>query len=151
MRAFFTTLLLLAVLVAGYLAYAHFSGGQVPTFGLPIGGEKGEIRVYASQFLENIKFKNTAALVGFAENATSADVDKYLTSLFDMDKNAIDLQTFSVKEIEMDSSKMRSRVNILLKGRDLSNNNPFEKHKIIYLYQNPTKKTWLVDMNTLPN
>jgi hypothetical protein len=44
MKKFFVLLLLLICIAMGYLTYAHFSGGKIYTFGLPIGGERAVIR-----------------------------------------------------------------------------------------------------------
>ena len=59
MRKFFIAFALVLVAALTYLGYAHFSGGAVPTFGLPIGGEKARIRHRVQSFFEDVKLKIT--------------------------------------------------------------------------------------------
>lgn len=145
MRTFVVIFLFLLISAGVYVGYAHFSGGQVPTFGLPIGGEKAKIREAATNFFEQIKFRNYDGLERYTEEVTKDEIASYIKELFGINKNDLDLDEFSIKNIEMDSSKLRSRVVLSFTGRDVSTQAPFERQKMVFLYLNKDKK-WLFDI-----
>jgi hypothetical protein len=148
MRKFFILILVLAIAALGYLGYAHFSGGAVPTFGLPIGGEKAKIRVLSVAFFENVKFKNSSALIHYVENNSSiGEIASYLTKTFGVDADQVDLIKVVIKDIELDSLGTRARVKVELRGHNQLTNKAFDIEKIIFLYKVGEK--WLVDIKSL--
>src|SRR5580704_10363334 len=79
MRTFIIIVFILVIACVGYLGFAHFSGGAVPTFGLPLGGERAEVRLRTQRFFEHVKFKNANALRDFVSADTPSDeVAQYL-------------------------------------------------------------------------
>lgn len=148
MRAFGTVLALLIFAAGAYLGYAHFSGGEVPTFGLPLGGEKKNIRDTTQAFYETIKFKNRDAIKHFVDaTATQEDISDYLTKTFGEGAlNEIDLNSVSIEQIELDSQETRARVKILLSGLYLDDKKAFTINKLLYFYR--ANSLWLLDLKS---
>jgi hypothetical protein len=143
MRKLFIIVLLLIIAVFGYLAFAHFSGGQVPTFGLPIGGEKVHIRARVNSFFEHVKFKNTSVLNNFIK-ASPEELSVFLNQL-GLNED-VDLKQVKIEEIELDSSETRARVRIKILGTNLKSNEAIEISKILFLY---LEGQWMIDKTFL--
>lgn len=149
MRKFLIVLALLIVAAAAYLGYAHISGGAVPTFGLPIGGEKMKIRRATLAFFEHVKFKNTSAFTNLvSKDVSPEELDRYLTKTLGIDPDQVDLVSTSIDQIELDSNQTRARVKVHLSGQDLSNKRPLDISKIIFLYQS-RDDIWLIDTRSI--
>lgn len=145
MRKILIILLVLIVLALGYLGYAHLSGGAVPTFGLPLGGEKAHIRARVSAFFEHVKFKNTSALKNFVNSDTSEQtLSAFLSKTLGSDEDDVDLLNVKIEQVEVDSTEQRARVRVELNGINLAQKKPFELSRIIFLYRQ--QNLWLVDM-----
>lgn len=148
MRKFIVVLTVLLIVVLSYLGYAHFSGGAVPTFGLPIGGEKAQIRAVTLAFFEHVKFKNASAFKEFVALGTDpAVVDAYLDKTLGQDTEKIDLIAVEIKSIELDSKQTRARVHVGFMGQDLALHKPVDLEKIVFLYRADDR--WFIDINSL--
>ena len=148
MRKFIVFLILLMIAALAYLAYAHFSGGAIPTFGLPLGGEKAKIRERTKIFFENLKFKNINALRDFVSQDSSPEqFSHYLKENLGLDLEKIDLEKVEVENIELDSLQQRARVKIKLEGRELVTKKPFAYERIVFLFRGQDDK-WLFDVNS---
>lgn len=149
MRTFFIFILLLLALAGGYLLYAQFSGGAVPTFGLPIGGERAEVRHQITRFFEHVKFKNKSALASLVSaDASAAELDNFLTQTFGVDPNQVDLQKVDVESVELDSSKNRARAVVRLRGNNLAEQRALDVSRLVFLYKDKQGK-WLLDIKNL--
>ena len=84
MKKAVTALLVLALLGGGYLTVAHISGGAYETFGLHHGGDRGELRRVALQFLEDIQFKDFASAASYhaPDLRDSVDIPFLIQRLF---------------------------------------------------------------------
>lgn len=148
MRKILIVVLLLAIAVLGYVGYAHFTGGAVPTFGLPIGGEKSRIRQATLTFFDKVKFKDRAGLMLMVPPEMNFDdITSYLLKTLQVDLDALDLETINVKHIEVDNEGRRARVRVLLAGHNLNAKKPLDIEKIIFLYR--VGDVWLVDIKNL--
>lgn len=146
MRKFFTILLLMSMAVLGYFGYAHYSGAAVPVWGLPLGGEKANVRSRVSIFFESLRFKNTQALKDFfAPDIQPQEIAHFLLQTFNTPVRDIDLQSAKIKDIELDSSKKRARVRIELSGQNLDDQKSLDISKIIFLYSEGESNKWLID------
>lgn len=144
----FFALVILAFL--GYFGYAHLSGGAVPTFGLPLGGQKAQVRKLCEVFFEDIKFKNTEKLEEFIDKSLNPEkLQDYLIEIFDKNPKSLSIEKMIINSIEIDSQGQRARVKIKIIGNDLSQNIGFEKNKIIFLYFDILSKRWLIDIKNL--
>ncbi len=148
MRKFLILILLLVLLALGYLGYAHFSGGAVPTFGLPLGGERAIIRERITTFFEHVKFKNTSALKNFVSPDTSEDqISAFLSKTLGQDEDNVDLLETKIDQVEIDSSKERARARITLEGTDLAKKQPLDISKVIFLFL--ANGEWLMDIKNV--
>lgn len=149
MRKFLIFLIILCLLGAVYLGYAHFSGGAVPTFGLAIGGEQAIIRQQATRFFEHVKFKNITALKDFvAEGTDIQEINQFISKTIGFEPANVDLQSLKVESVEMDSSQQRARAKVHLAGLELKEKRQFDVSKVIFLFLDE-KNQWLVDIDTL--
>jgi hypothetical protein len=149
MRKLLVLLIVLCLAGAGYLGYAHFSGGAVPTFGLAIGGESAIIRQQALRFFEHIKFKNISALKDFVkEGSEASEISEFITKTIGFQPANVDLQSLAVESVEIDSTKKRARAKVHLAGLELSERRQFDVTKVIFLYLDE-KNQWLIDIDTL--
>lgn len=148
MRKILILVLLILISSSIYFGYAHFSGGAVPTFGLPIGGEKARIRARISAFFEHVKFKNTSALRNFVEAGTSEEqISQFLKKTLGQNEDDVDLLDTKVEQIEIDSSSLRARARIRLLGINLVNKQPVDISKVIFLFS--ADGEWLLDIKNI--
>jgi hypothetical protein len=146
MRKFFVIVLVFIIAALAYLSYAHLSGGTVPTFGLPLGGERAKIREKISHFFEDLKFKNESGLKDFiAKDKSAKDIDGFVAKVFEMKLSDMDINTVKIVSIELDSQNKRARARIHLYGQDMRLQKAFDINKIIYLYLD-SEATWLIDI-----
>lgn len=149
MKKVLVLLFLLLLGAAGYLGYAHFSGGAVPTFGLPIGGEQVRIRQQALRFFEHVKFKNIDALNDFVrKDAEPNEINHFISQTIGFEPANVDLQSVKIESVELDSSKKRARAKVSLAGLELSEKRPFGLSKLIFLYTDEQSK-WRIDISSL--
>lgn len=149
MRTFFICLALLLMLAAGYLLYAQLSGGAVPTFGLPIGGERAQVRQQIQRFFEHVKFKNKNGLSTMVSEHTSMeDIEEFLGKIFGAAPSDIDLRSVRVDSVELDSSGTRARALVSLGGQNIVLQKPFETNRLLFLYKEQ-KDHWLLDIKNL--
>ncbi len=149
MRTFFWTTTIIVVLGLGYLGYAHFTGGSVPLLGLPLGGERAQVRARTTTFFEHVKFKNASAFKTFiSDEASSEEISAYLHKTLGINPNNIDLTSVKINSVELDSSASRARVKITLMGQDLAEKKALSISRIIFLYRNGDGP-WLIDIKNL--
>lgn len=137
-------LILLLLLGGGYFAAAHFSGGAFPTFGLPIGGEEAWLRRTATQFWEDIQFKDfdKAAQYHAPDVRDTVDIPYLLERLFMIKPEALDLMEYEIVFADIDSTNLRSRVKTRLKIKDLVRNNIREQEVMLYFHRDTTSDPW---------
>ncbi len=149
MRTFFIIFILVIIACLGYLGYAQFSGGAVPTFGLPIGGERAKVRERTHRFFEHVKFKNASALHEFVSpDTTSNELTTFLFKSLDINPDVTDLTDVHIDQVELNNAETRARVRVTLSGQNLSTNTAFQTTKLIFLYKSK-QDSWLVDINNV--
>lgn len=148
MRKIIWIVLILLIAALGYIGYAHFSGGAVPTLGLPIGGDRALIREKVLTFFEQIKFKNRNALKRFVDAGVSdEELSLFLSKTLGAEADRIDLLSSHIKDVELDSQGLRARVKVELFGHNQDTNRPLLRDAVIFLYKASEK--WLIDTKTL--
>jgi hypothetical protein len=144
-------LVLLAVVVlavAGYLAAAHFSGGAFPTPGLPLGGDRGEVRRQAMQFLEDIQFKDfkTASRYHHPDKRDQVDIPYLLQRLFVVRPEALDIMSYEPVFADIDSSGNRARVKVRVKIKELAKGNVRDQEIIFYFDRKDASSPWYMKL-----
>lgn len=114
----------LAVLVgAGFwLLVAHLSGGAYPSFGIPVGGARGELRRASSSFLDDLRrrelMRDTLCRSPGDQAALGpADVVRRLLRL---EPDAVRITGHKLTSAKVEPGKTRGRVEAQLKYRDLA-------------------------------
>lgn len=132
--------------IAGYFLAAHLSGGAFPTFGLPLGGDRGELRRMALDFLEDIQFKDfdAAAQYHAPEDIDSVDIPYLLRQLFKVKPEALDIMDYDVVFAEKDNSGNRARVKVRVKTKILLNSSIEEKEMILYFHRADENAPWFM-------
>lgn len=80
-------------------------------------GDRAYLRDRTLEFLEDIKFKDfeKASTYHLAEAQKARDIPALLQRVFHIKHEVLDIQTYEVLEVEMDSSKRRGRVRTLVR------------------------------------
>lgn len=148
MKKILIFMLILLFTAVGYLSYAHFSGGKVYTFGLPIGGIKAQVRYRVNNFFEQIKFKNINELKNFTEPFISKEAFfTYLNNILNNPLDQIELENFTINNIELDSTKNRARVKTEFFYKNFITNKSFAQEKLIFLYH--ANNNWFIDIESV--
>ena len=134
MKKLVIAIVALVVLAGGYLAAAHLSGGAFYSFGLRLGGDRGELRRLSRSFLEDIQFKDfkRAASYHAPEKRASVDIPHIIQRLFVQKPEALDIQSYQIVYAEVDSTDNRGRVKTRVKVKDLVRGQIREQELILY-------------------
>ena len=130
----------------GYLAVSHLSGAAFFTFGLPIGGDRGELRRTALRFLEDLQFKDfiKAATYHSPDDQSSVDIPFLIQRLFQVKPEALDIMDYEVIFADIDSSGDRARVKVRVKVKVLLNNAIKEKDMVLYFHRENANAPWFM-------
>ena len=134
----------LAIVALGYLGAAHLSGGAFFAFGLPLGGDRGELRRTALEFLEDVQFKdfNKASSYHSPTDQKTVDIPFLLRSLFKVKHEALDIMDFEIVFAKIDSSGNRARVKVRMKAKILVQNKIREQPLMLYFSRRNEKSPW---------
>ena len=148
MKKAVTALLVLALLLGGYLAVAHVSGGAFSTLGLVLGGSRGELRRMALSFLEDIQFKDfvSAASYHAPDIRDSVDIPFLIQRLFTVRPEALDIMDYEVVFAEIDSGGLRARVKLRVKVKLLLNALINEREVILYFERDSVDDPWYMKL-----
>ncbi len=132
------------VVAAGYLAAAHLSGGAFFTFGLPLGGDRGELRRTAIKFLEDVQFKDFDKASSYHSPADRGDVDIpfLIQRVFAVKHEALDIMDYEVVFAEMDTSGLRARVKVRITAKELLRGELREQPLMLYFNREHDKAPW---------
>lgn len=144
---------LLAVAAGGYAGYAHFTGGEVPTLGLPIGGARAELRTLTMSFWEDIKFKDYKKAASYqAETKRSeSSISALVEQVFGLPAQSVDLMEFSVVEAELDSTGNRARLKSRVKAKDLVKGKVHTREVMHFFHRDTPQAAWVLDLDHTVN
>lgn len=147
------TLILVGVLVVGavgYLGAAHVSGGQYYDFGLQLGGESGELRRHTLSFWEDVQFKDFDSAATYHEEQLQDDVDipYLLERIFLVKPEFLDLLSYEIVFIDIDSSGMRARVKCRVKVKDLLKEKTRDQEFLLYYYKLADDGPWYMKLES---
>ncbi len=148
MKKAVTALLVLALLLGGYLAVAHASGGAFSTLGLVLGGDRAELRRMALAFLEDIQFKDfeSAASYHAPDIIDSVDIPFLIQRLFAVKPEALDIMDYDIVFAELDSGGLRARVKLRVKVKLLLNALINEREVILYFQRDSLDDPWYMKL-----
>jgi hypothetical protein len=144
-------LLIVALLLpAGYLGIAHLSGGQWPVFGLPLGGDREQLRRLSLDFWEDIQFKDFQSAAAFHDPATQQEVDipYLLERLFALKPEMLDIMNLEVVLTDIDSSGLRGRVKTRIKVKNLLNGDVKDREIMLYFSRASKEAPWYMDLES---
>jgi hypothetical protein len=148
MKKAVTALLVLALLLGGYLAVAHISGGAFSTLGLALGGDRAALRRVALSFLEDIQFKDfeSAASYHAPDIRDNVDIPFIIQRLFTVKPEALDIMDYDVVFAEIDSGGLRARVKVRVKVKLLLNALINEREVILYFERDSVDDPWYMKL-----
>jgi hypothetical protein len=134
MKKLVVGLVTLLVLAGGWLAAAHLSGGAFYSFGVPVGGDRGELRRLSRSFLEDVQFKDfkRAASYHAPEKRDTVDIPFLIQRLFQLKPEVLDIQGYQIVFSEIDSTDNRGRVKSRVKYKELVRGQLKEQELILY-------------------
>jgi hypothetical protein len=134
------------VLGGGYVAGAHFSGGAWPTLGLPVGGDQALLRGLAVSFWEDIQFKDFdhAAVYHEPDIRDQVDIPYLIERLFSVKPEMLDVMTYEVVFVDIDSTGLRARVKTRLKIKELVREKIRDQEVILYFHRESTDASWFM-------
>ena len=145
-------LILLGVLLAAALAYlgaAHVSGGQYPTLGIPgLGGHEAQLRRMSIDFWEDIQFKDFDKAATYHEEHLQEEVDIpfLLDRLYGVPPESIDVQSYEIVFIDVDSTGLRARVKCRVKALELGREKVRDQEVILYYYRHSEDDPWFMKL-----
>jgi hypothetical protein len=141
---------LVAALAGGYLWAAHLSGGALYTFGLPLGGERAELRRMAWSFWEDIRFKDFEAAAAYhtPERRAEVDIPYLIERLFMQKPEMLDVTDIEILMVDMDSSGDRGRVNTRLRVRDLAREEVEDQEVMLYFHREDEHSAWYMELES---
>lgn len=126
------------------LLAAHLSGGAFFSFGLPVGGARGELRRLSRSFVEDIQFKDfkRAATYHAPERQAEVDIPHIIQRLFVVKPEALEIMSYKIVFSEVDSTDLRGRVKTRIKFKDLVRGEIREQELILYYERAAVGAPW---------
>ncbi len=149
MKKLIIFILLLALCAGGYLATAYFSGGTLPTFGIPLGGEKSQMRQSVLKFWEDIKFKDLNSAASFlpADQRDAANIQGFLQRIFGSAAVTLDIVGYEIETLELDSTGLRARVKTKVMANNLQIGQKINRSVMLFFHKiSPGSKNWSLEL-----
>lgn len=148
MKKAVSLLMITAALLGGYLGVAHLSGAAFSTLGLPLGGDRGELRRMAMDFMEDVQFKDfvSAASYHAPELVETVDIPYLIQRLFAVKPEALDIMDYEIVFAELDRSDLRARVKMRVRAKLLVQEQIAERELILYFYRDSTDDPWYMKL-----
>ena len=150
MKKLVTALLVLGTLAGGYAAAVHFSGGAFYDFGVPLGGDLGELRRTTTSFMEDLQFKDfdRASTYHDPDKQDAVDIPYLLERLFLVKPEALDIMEYEIILAEIDSTDRRARVKTRVKFKDLVLNKVRERELMLYYHRDSLSEPWYMELES---
>lgn len=150
MKKIIVLLLVLALGAGAYLVTAHFSGGSLPNFGIAfLGGERAGLRGQVLGFWEDVKFKDLDSAAKSLPPGTQdpANIQSFLLRIFGSDAGVLDVVSYEITTLELDSTQKRARVKTKVKANNLKTSAELNPTVMLFFYrgaEDPTK--WYLEI-----
>ncbi len=147
MKWLITFLIVIILGAGGYLLAAYMTGGALPTFGIVLGGERGEVREVVLKFWEDLKFNDprSASKLLLPARQDIALVNNFLSQTFHGNPESLDVTGFEIVEIEIDSTGRRARAKSKVLANLLTENRPIQIETMFFLRK--VKSKWYLDLS----
>ena len=138
------------VLALGYLTASLLSGGALYAFGLPLGGDRGELRRLAFSFWEDVQFKDfdTAASYHEPDRSEEVDIPDLIERLFLQKPEFLDITDIEVMMVDVDSSGDRGRVRTQMRVHDLIKDEWRDQEVMLYYHREAPGSPWYMELET---
>lgn len=148
MKWFISIVVIILLIVGGYFAAAHFSGGALPTFGISIGGEKAKLRTEVLKFWEDVKFRDLRSAANYlpAQQRDPAKIIGFLTQIFKAPSESLDLISYKVELLEIDSTELRGRIKMHLTANNLATQEPLDVATMLFFYREADGQQWYLEL-----
>ncbi len=132
----------------GYAAAVHLSGGAFYDFGLPLGGDLGELRRTTLAFWEDLQFKDfdKAATYHAPDRQDEVDIPFLIERLFVVKPEALDIM--EIVMADLDSSGLRARIKTRVKARDLITEGVREREIMLYFQRDSLESPWYMELES---
>ncbi len=152
MKWLFTFLIILLLAFGGYLMVAKFTGGQLPTFGINVGKDKYQVRDVTLAFWEDIKFKDieSASKVLHADKQNKEEILNFLSKIFGTSPANLDLISYEIEKLELDSTGKRARVKVTATAQHLQKQEDLEDIKVnvmLFFRQHAEDQKWFLEID----
>lgn len=139
-----------AALVGGYLAAAHLSGGALPTPGLALGGDVGQLRRQTLAFWEDIQFKDFDAAASYHSPDARDDVDIpfLIERAFVMKPEVLEILEYEVVLADVDSTGDRARVKTRVKVKNLLTGDLAEREIQLFWHRADPAAPWFMELES---
>ena len=138
--------LVVLLIVGGYFGLSYFSSGKLPTLSLLFNSEKSKVQSAALNFWEDIKFKdikNASKLLN--ENPDSQKtIETFLRNLFKIDLERLDISSYEIVQLEIDSTGKRARVKTKVLAENLNTQQSVEQYVMLFFYSKDAM--WFLDL-----
>ncbi len=135
-------------LVCGYLLIAHLSGGALPSCGMPLGGERGELRRITHRFFEDLQFKDYSAASRYhaPEKQETVDIPYLVQRLFVQKPEMLDIQEWEILMVDIDSSGLRARVKNTVRVKHLADGEMRDQELMLYYKRTTKDAPWYMEL-----
>lgn len=127
MKSAIFLVVVLALAGGALLLLSQHSGAGMPTIALS--GDKGHLKDATLEFLEDIKFKDfkKASTYHLEDTQKARDIPQLIQRVFRIRHEVLDIQSYEVLEVELDTAKSRGRVRTLVRFHVLGDRDVREK------------------------
>jgi len=141
---------LLLMLIPLYFGAVHLSGGAFYSFGLPLGGERAELRSIANHFMEDIQFKDFKKAASYHAPAAieTVDIPFLLQRLFFQKPESLDIMAYEIVFCKLDSSKLRGRIKVRMKAKNLINKEIRKQDFLLFFYRQDQQSPWYMELES---
>lgn len=148
MKWIITLLVVIILCAGGYFIAAYLSGGSLPTYGLVMGGERGAARQVVLKFWEDIKFDDpkSAAKLMMPDAQDSALVSTFLSKLFHVQPEKLDIVSYKIIAVEIDSTGSRARVKNSILAKNLTSQEAVNTEAMLFLRK--VDNNWYLDLGS---
>ena len=142
-------IILLTLSIIAYLSFAYFSNGYLPTFGIPLCNEKVQMRKTVLKFWEDIKFKDlkNAAKILPPNQDDLINIKNFLQRIFNSEAKILDVVSYKIKTLELDSTTKRARVKTKIIANNLQTGKKINRTVMLFFYRiNINNKSWFLEL-----